>query len=245
MRRLLVIAMLFGWTGATAEAAVLPVNATLSFSIATFGNVALTGSGIGDSAGGIGGTAAIPAGLISATSAASVPITPPVAGLSLVTVPAPFSHGAATFSPNGALTHNGIANLFLSGGYGGTVALHPIGGGGTAMAVMTGLPITVIGATFSNLGLNATTPTKTLQIMSVSAGIPVTMTVTAFDNRTAGGQGTVQLVAPGSVLLFGGNLGSLPVIGTLTLQFVPEPGTLLLVGAGIAGLTGFGRSRRN
>lgn len=243
MRRLLVIALLFSWTAATADAAVLPVNATLSFTISTIGTVSLTGSGIGDSAGGIGSTAAIPAGLISATGS-SVPISPPLLNLTLITVPV-LSHGAATFSPNGALAHNAIANFFFTNGFpGGSVPLFPVGGGGTATAVLAGIPITVIGATFSNLGLTTANPTVVTMITGTEAGNPITVTATAFDNRTAGGKGTVQLVAPSSAVLAMGALGSLPVIGTLTLQFVPEPGTLLLVGAGIAGLTAFGRSRR-
>lgn len=243
MRRSLVIALLFSWTAATADAAVLPVNATLSVTLSTTLTVAFTGSGIGDSAGGIGSTAAIPAGLLSATGV-SVPISPPVLNLSLITVPV-LSHGAATFSPNGALAHNAIANFFFTNGFpGGSVPLSPVGGGGTATAVFAGIDITVIGATFSNLGLTTANPTVVTTISLTQAGIPITVSATAFDNRTAGGKGTVQLVAPASVLLFGGALGSLPLVGTLTLQFVPEPGTMLLVGAGLAGLTAFGRSRR-
>jgi len=37
----------------------------------------------------------------------------------------------------------------------------------------------------------------------------------------------------------------LPAFGILTLNFVPEPGTLVLLGSGIAGLVMFGRSRRS
>jgi hypothetical protein len=72
----------------------------------------------------------------------------------------------------------------------------------------------------------------------------VAITATAYDKRTAGGQGTVQLVAPVSAKLNGGALGTMPIVGVLTLHFVPEPGTLLLVGSGIAGLVAFGRTRR-
>jgi len=34
-----------------------------------------------------------------------------------------------------------------------------------------------------------------------------------------------------------------PAFGILSLHFVPEPGTLMLLGSGIAGLVAFGRSR--
>jgi hypothetical protein len=125
----------------------------------------------------------------------------------------------------------------------GGVPLKYIGGGGMGNAVVAGLPVTVVGAIWSNLGVNATTPTKVVKIVNAAAGIPVTITATAYDKRTAGGAGTVQLVAPVNAKLNGGLLGTLPVVGILTLQFVPEPGTLLLVGSGIVGLVAFGRKR--
>jgi hypothetical protein len=37
----------------------------------------------------------------------------------------------------------------------------------------------------------------------------------------------------------------MPAFATLTLHFVPEPGTLVLFGSGIAGFVLFGRSRRS
>jgi hypothetical protein len=38
--------------------------------------------------------------------------------------------------------------------------------------------------------------------------------------------------------------GQIPTFGTLTLRYVPEPGTLLLLGSGIAGLALIGRRKR-
>jgi hypothetical protein len=42
------------------------------------------------------------------------------------------------------------------------------------------------------------------------------------------------------------NIGAfavVPAFGFFNLHFVPEPGTLVLLGSGIAGLVAFGRSR--
>jgi hypothetical protein len=73
-----------------------------------------------------------------------------------------------------------------------------------------------------------------------SNGVPIT--TVGYDARTAGGLGTVKLVAPAGLMstLVGGNL---PLFASMTLTFVPEPGTLLLVGLGIAGLGAAGRRR--
>ena len=49
--------------------------------------------------------------------------------------------------------------------------------------------------------------------------------------------GTITLVTPTYLSPLGNSLGiSIPIISTLEIHFVPEPGSLLLVGAGIGGL---------
>ena len=79
-----------------------------------------------------------------------------------------------------------------------------------------------------------------IQTSQVLLGLPFTLTATAYDNRTAGGQGFVQLVAPatGDVGIF----GTMPVFGVLTIHYTPEPATWLLLAGGLAAL-GAGRRR--
>jgi PEP-CTERM motif len=66
---------------------------------------------------------------------------------------------------------------------------------------------------------------------------------TGTDSRTPGGLGQVTLVSPTKVTtnLLGADPVSLVAVGTLTLEFVPEPGTLLLLGAGVVALASRGR----
>jgi hypothetical protein len=62
-------------------------------------------------------------------------------------------------------------------------------------------------------------------------------------SSAAANSGVVQLVTPAQVFTNIGPSGKLPVFGILTLHFVPEPGTLLLLGSGVAGLALIGRKR--
>ena len=73
---------------------------------------------------------------------------------------------------------------------------------------------------------------------------------TGTDDRTPGGLGQVTLVSPTKIVLpptltppFPSRQRIFVALGTLTLKFVPEPGTLLLLGLGVAVLGALGRQR--
>ena len=71
------------------------------------------------------------------------------------------------------------------------------------------------------------------------------MFYTGSDSRTPGGLGQLTIVSPTKM---DAPIGTTTVptyvlLGTLTLTFVPEPGTLVLLGAGVAALGAIGCRR--
>ena len=100
------------------------------------------------------------------------------------------------------------------------------------------------------VGYLSTTTTTTAVVVPafVTFTMMNVMTTTVTQSTTGGGgnvsapaTGTITLVTPTYVSALG-NL--LPVFSILNLHFIPEPGTLLLLGAGIGGLVLVGRRRR-
>ena len=154
-----------------------------------------------------------------------------------------------TFVPNptnlgGNLAFNGVANVYGIGGFpGGGAPLLAIplvlGSPNTLFKAAGGVAITAVGAGWT-AGVAAVTGVKTTTSMNVTnpAG---TITAMGSNGLTPGGGGTLVLVSPTKVST---NITApLAAFSTLTLTYIPEPGTLLLLGAGIAGLTALGRRR--
>ena len=62
-------------------------------------------------------------------------------------------------------------------------------------------------------------------------------------SSTAAASGSVRLVTPLFISTNISGTAVIPAFGFLDLHFVPEPGTLLLLGGGIAGLVLLGRTK--
>jgi hypothetical protein len=108
------------------------------------------------------------------------------------------------------------------------VPLSVVGVGGFAV-VRGAVNLTVIGAPWT---------TGTARV-----GNEITMGGVRPLSNTGAPSGEIQLVTP---IFISTNIGSssvVPAFGLLSLHYVPEPGTLILLGSGIAGLVGFARNR--
>lgn len=246
---LLASLLVLGLSG-QARAAQLGFTGTLSLQITTLNPIAVTGSGVAtvNGEGGLGHiqSLAFP-GEVFATSGVVIPVTDPSAS-PIFGVQATVANGPANFVEGASLAGTmpvlGVSKvcLFLACNLGPpanvSVPLSVVGKGGTK-AVSFLVNVTVTGSPW-------TTGVATLMTLmggSVSnngfAHGPASGT-----SSTAAPSGVVHLVTP---VLVSTNIAAsaiVPTFGFLTLHFVPEPGTLVLLGSGIAGLVLFGRSRR-
>jgi hypothetical protein len=134
----------------------------------------------------------------------------------------------------GALTGSSFVNVL--GLFNLTVPLNIVGNTGATTAVAAGtLNVTVAGTGWT---------TGTMMINKVTTGDPAGNTVTnaGYDNRTAGGNGVLQLISAFHITT--NAAGNLPGLATQTLTFsAPEPGQILLVGAALGTLVMLARRR--
>jgi len=139
-------------------------------------------------------------------------------------------------------------------GVGGLISITGLQGGAGYLRVenqdwtegtttVTGLPVTTMFTTIIHIGAGMNASMTSAQMIT-NTYFTGTGMYTGTDSRTPGGLGQVTLVSPSRVTTnIAGGLLILVTFGQLTLQFVPEPGTLLLLGSGVAGLAILGRRR--
>ena len=151
-----------------------------------------------------------------------------------------FGGGTGTGPLTGKMALSGVAKICLFGPCSmatGNIAvpLDGVGSGGAAF-VDAQVKVTTIGAPWTSGTVPVGFGTSTA--MGALHG-PASLT-----SSTARPSGAVTLVSP--VFVSTSLIGAFPVVPTvafLTLHFVPEPGTMLLLGSGIAGLAVLGYSR--
>ncbi len=227
--------LVFGLAG-QAHAVSLGFTGSLSVQIATLDPVVLPGAGTatvnGSSGPGHLTELNLPAGVF-AVQAIVVPVTDPGA-FPIAGVQVTAANGSGNFSGSaGAMPILGTSKVCLFGPCGAAVAnlnvpLNNVGVGGTAL-VTGAVNLTVVGAPW-------TTGTAAIGVTTMMGG-------KSPASNTGAPSGTVTLVTP---IFISSNIGAsavVPAFAILSLHFVPEPGTLLLLGSGIAGLVAFGRSR--
>ena len=233
---------------AQAQAGTIAVSGALSIQLATLPPVTIPGSAIATINGSSGGSHLnslnLPASPF-ATAGFILPVTDPAAapigGLQLTV-----HNGAGAFSGGtlgGTMSLIGVTKVCLFSACNNVttpppanlnVPLTPVGLGGAAF-VATLVNLTAIGAPWTA----GTAAVGTVAITGFQHG------AASLASSTAAASGRIRLVTPVFVSTNIGASAVVPVFGILDLHFVPEPGTLLLLGSGIAGLVMFGRSKRS
>jgi hypothetical protein len=226
-----------------AHAAALGFTGSIAVQIATLDPVVIPGSGTatvnGSSGPGHLTGLGIPASPFAVTNFL-LPVTDP---------------GAAPIAGVLVNAHNATAAFAGSGGagFGGTMAilgsakvcLYAVCGSSYNIANLT-VPLSVVGAgafvsvmgavNLTVIGAPWTTGTAAIGATTVMGGVSPL-------SNTGQASGSVTLVTPVFISTNIPPSSIVPAFGIVSLHFVPEPGTLVLLGSGIAGLVAFGRSR--
>jgi hypothetical protein len=217
-----------------AQAAPSPWTGSLAIGIGTLPPIGISGAGVANYSG--GSTFTLPAGAFF-LAALSIPVTDPgafpIAGIKANSV----TNGAGSFvAGSGTMGVGGTANVCLFAACSGSIAnvdvpftvagARGVGIGGGPITVMGLVNVTVQGAPWT---------VGTATVMTSMGGTATQMGFVSGNN--------VQLVTPITINTNIGASATLPAFGILNLTFVPEPGTLLLLASGVAGLAVLGRKR--
>ena len=237
-----------------APAASLPYDGTLSLGVGTLPPFLVPSSGDGVST-----PTQVQDDDATFTTELVVPVTNMTPG-GMVTFPAFPIVDLALTGPAGLTACDVQAGAAPAGGFGGDSPLAgnaKIGLFGPPPFAFLTVPLSAIGVqgatamVSSPLGVSITAfgngwTTGTVQVIGTTGPFngQLLAQATGTDQRTAGGAGTIVLVTPTLARTNVAGSENLPLITSLTLNFVPEPGTLLLLGSGIAGLAMLGRRRK-
>jgi PEP-CTERM motif len=242
---------------------------TLGIAVGTLGTLPFTGAGSGTSTANNltvpGGTFA---GMVSVPVTGNPPITNIVVNIASngagawtgdpLTGAMPIFGGAAVKGNlgGGPLTLVGVP-FFTNHTPSSSAGNVGLGIGGSVLLTIGGNPnvyLNVFNTNWSE-GMKTVTGLQYVYVYHAPSGMAASMffnstflngtaMYTGTDSRTPGGLGQVTLVSPTKVVTnLTGGLLILVTLGKLTLNFVPEPGTLLLLGSGVAGLAALGRRR--
>jgi len=227
--------------GLAAPAAAVPVafSGTLSLALSALPPITVVATGTADVASSAGQITSIAlAGGTFATSV-TIPVTDPVSS-PITQVIASLTNGAASF---GTLPGANLDNDFLtdlSGTGSGPMALTGQAKIGLFPGPLANLTVPFTSGGVNGVGLGGGYVVATSAVTVSVRGAPWTTGTASIGTATAMGflaGNTVQLVSPTTLTTSLGGDTTIPMFSVLTLSFVPEPGSWLLISCGLAGLT--------